>query len=630
MITAEQLERFDVNGLYGKLFEACDLNIDMCVVEVISTETFINGAPFNFRGYEYLIQPLNDMYPRQVIIKPAQKGASEAFARKMFILLHRYGTVPHYYEENGQESSVLGIAGIYSFPTDADLEKFSKHRVLTDIVNSSPMLKKAYEASISQAGNQVGVYDSFCYMTGRRSDTGNQSIPAEIIMVDEYDRPLDGDRNILSSLAARVRNARIYGNAYYDGLVINYGTPTLPSSPDDDKGLLIDGLYQQSDQFEWMIRCPRCQKWQLLTYPDSIANFYEKGEKKPKADPYYICSNSRCRKPIDFSQIGLWDRQFPLKYENCEWVAKYPEKTKHGDGIRGYRIPFASSKHTAKKLLMARDIEYKTTADFFNFGLGFAYQDSTIGLTEENFISCTYDGIPWGFYDGRSPHIMGIDQGCYLTVARLKPGSQTETNPRGVWQYVWVEYIKESEAFTKVELNDRREPIVKIGQISKRIEKWHPEVVVMDHLPNTAASEAERELHKEIMWLCDSKGNVGIERIKYEEKEIKDEQEFLVHKITENRNLAIDEYFEQIRGHKWEFPMVVTGDQFDVFKQHHKNLKKIVNQDTKLFTYGTFGKDHYGQAAKLCSEAAEIYSDLKPMTPRSGILVIAGFQSKRA
>ncbi len=625
MISAAVLEKIDVEGVYGKLWNACDMDIGLTVVEWLCRNSWINGELFSFRGYEYLIQPLNDMHPRQAITKPSQVGASEGWARKMFALLYRYGTVPYYYEENGEERSKLGIDGIYSFPNYDDVRKFGKDRLITDIIKASPLFKVAMKESESEAVDQIGLYDSFCYLVGRKSDAGNQSIPAEIVCIDEYDRPLNGNPRILSALAARTRNAKIYGNEWYQGLVMQYGTPTLP----DETGRLIDGQYYLSDQHEWEIRCTNagCGHWQVVEYPASIANYYEKGEKPHKKAPYWMCL--KCGRPLDFTKIGNWNRENPLVYENARWVARHPERTKRGDGIRGYRIPFATLQNTARKILSQRDGDHKNSkADFYNYTLGLAYMDNTIGLTEEDFTRMRTDEVQWGEYDSSCPHIMGVDQGCYLVVARLKPESRTDLNPFGIWQTVWAEYVKESEAFSKVERDDSGVLKVKEGEIAKRVNFWHPEVLVCDHLPNTAAAEADAALAKQIWWLCDSKGNPGMDRVDYQE-EVKDKEGnvTLRHRVTEHRHQAIDEYFQQIRSHRWEYPMK-ADDTFSRFTAHHKNVKKVTKEEGG-YTYESFGADHFCQAGKLCSEAAELFGILKPQVKRAGILLISGFSSKR-
>lgn len=617
MITLDDLKKIDILGAYDRFYRACDIDVGLSIVEWIIKNTFLNGEPFNFRGYEYLIQPINDLYPRQAIVKPAQVGASEAMARKIFALLYLYSLIPHYYDDAGEERCIWGINGIYSFPNVDDVRKFSKDRLLTDIINPAPLLHSAMKLSESEALDQIGIHNSFCYLTGRRTDAGNQSIPAEIVFIDEYDRPLGGSQKILGALKARTQGAKIFGNESSRGLIVGYATPTFP----DETGTLIEGLYFQSDQHTWLIKCTHCNEYQEVVYPDSIANFHEKGDKKPEEAPYWMCLH--CKRSLDFSEIGKWDKNEPHKIQNAQWVAKYPSRTKDGDGWRGYRIPFATLKNTAKHILYSRDDDYKhSLQDFYNYGLGMAYRDSSIGITDEDFLRNMFD-VSFGFRDENYPHVMGIDQGCYITVIRLKENSQTDINPKGIWQTVYCECNPESSAFSKVDKDDLTgdRSVVK-GRIAQLIDYWQPEVVVIDHLPNTASSESLAEEYKEVVWLNDSKGN-SLERIKFDKE---DEEGNKIHRITENKHLALDQYFEELRNHKWEF---ATGnnEEFARFRTHHKNVKKIVNEDGG-FRYESFGPDHYCQSAKLASEAAELYTKLVPRIDRVGILIISGFPTK--
>uniref|UniRef100_A0A6H1ZAV5 Putative terminase n=1 Tax=viral metagenome TaxID=1070528 RepID=A0A6H1ZAV5_9ZZZZ len=616
-LTHNDLVPVDVWGTYEKLFNACDIDIGLSISEWISTYTSINGEPFSWLGYEYLIQPVNDMYPRQAIKKPAQVGASEAFARKMFAILLRYSLTPYYYIDQGTERCLWGINGIYSFPNTDDVRKFSKDRLMTDIISTSDTLRDAMKGSSSEAIDQIGVYNSFCYLTGRRTDAGNQSIPAEVVFVDEYDRPLTGDQKILGALKARVKNAKIFGNEYYRGLVVGYATPTYP----DETGALIDGQYFLSDQHKWLVKCTRCNEWQETIEPDSIANYYEKGDKRPDKDPYWMCL--KCKREFDFSEIGQWKKTDPLTTHNAQWVAEYPSRTKNGDGIRGYQIPFATLKNTAKAILTMRDEDYKhSIADYYNYGLGQAYRDNSIGITEEDFLKNIVEDAKWGYNDETAPHVIGIDQGCYITVQKLKPNSQTDINPKGIWITVHAEYCPEVMAFSKAIKETSGELKVFKGRISTMIDYWKPEVVIIDHLPNTASSESLAEEYPEVVWLNDSKGN-ALERIKFDKT---DEDDNLIHRITENKHYAIDQLFDEIRNHKIEF---ATGgdDEFATLRTHCKNVKKVIDGTT--FTYVSFGPDHYCQSLKMASEAAELYTKLKPRIKRAGILIIGGFAIKK-
>lgn len=616
MITLDELGKIDVMGTYDRLYNAVDINAGLSIVEWIIQNTNLNAEPFSFRGYEYLIEPVNDLYPRQAIVKPAQKGASEAMARKLFAILYRYSLIPHYYMDNGEERCVWGINGIYSFPNTDDVRKFSKDRLVTDIINPSPLLRIAIKQSESEAVDQLGVYNSFCYLTGRRTDAGNQSIPAEIVFIDEFDRPLIGDRKVYSALNARTQNARIFGDATRKGLIVRYGTPTYP----DESGALIEGQYFLSDQMTWMVKCSRCNEYQEILYPESIAHYYEKGEKKPDEDPYWICLH--CRRPFDFTEIGKWDRREPHKVHNAEWVAKYPSKTQETDGIRGYRIPFATLKDTAQIILTRRDDDYRySLQDFYNYGLGRAYRDNTISLAREDILRNTVD-IPYGYYDSYYPHIMGVDQGCYIVIARLKEGSQTDRNPKGIWQVVWIDQTKDKEAFSKVIVEGEERNIFK-GKLSELIDYWNIEVCVIDHQPSTAASDALANEYPDIVWLNDSKGNV-LDRIKIEEK---DEFDNIIHRMTENKHLALEQYFDEIRNHKFEYAQG-AGEEFQTFIKHHINVKRVLEDNTARYV-ALGGADHYCQTGKYLSEAAEVYLIKNPRIKRAGYLDMAGFKEGR-
>jgi hypothetical protein len=616
-ISVADLEEIDVIGAYDQLYAALDVGVGISWAEWICKNTYLNSEPFSFTGYEYLIEPVNDTFPRQAIKKPAQVGASEIFQRKMFAILHRYATVPHYYSENGLERCIWGINSIYSFPDTDNLRRFVKDRVKTNFINQSPVLLKGLKESESEALDQLGIYNSFCYFTGRRTYSGNQSVPTEVVFIDEYDLPLNSDRKAIGALAGRVQNARVFGNENLTGLIVSYGTPTFPD--ESDEPVLIDGLFNKSDQRFWTIKCSRCGYWQVVEYPDSIANYYEKGSKKPKKDPYYMCL--RCHKPLDFRVIGLWNPAEPNKYQNAEWVAKYPNRTKDGTGIRGYQVPFATLRNTAKKLITRRDQDYKSVADFHNYGLGRAYMDNTIGLDDETFIRSVNQDVSWGVFDPDYSHVMGMDQGCYMAIARMKENSQTEINPQGIWTLVWCGHILDLIAFSRVikEGNDLK---IEKGKIAELIESWGIDVAVFDRLPNVASAEAEANLFPEIIWLNNSKGNFP-DRLRIEKE---DEEGNQIHRLTENKHLMIDQYFQDIRSRRFEYAGN-GGHDFDQFKAHHKNVKKITD-DKGGFQYQAFGPDHYAQAGKYLSQAIELFTIYKPYKRRSGVLAILGFQTK--
>lgn len=617
----------EVEQIFNRFYKAVDVDTDLSIVEWICDNTGLNGKPFSFRGYEYCIQPVEDLYPRQFIIKPAQIGATEAITRKAIAILMKYGLTPFYYqrEDSDVEERVLGIRGICSFPNETDVRNFVKDRVMTTMIKDSPKLQEAVKEGESDAISLLSFYGSFLYSMGRGSEAKVQSIPAELVLVDEFDQ--GKNLAIRDMLYARLKQAQIVKNKYHTGLYIGYGTPTIP----EEDGYLISGKYELSDQHQWFIKCVKCNHWQVVIYPDSMAYFYEKGEKKPNKDAYWMCL--KCKEPLDFSEIGKWDRNDPHKVHNAEWVAKYPDRTKDGSGIRGYQFPFASANNTALRILSARDVDYRQSLkDFYNFGLGMPYRDAATQLVAEDFTQNMNPDLRWGVYDPDYTHVIGIDQGCYIVIIRLKENSRTDINPKGVAQMVYCEYVKDRDAFSHVFRRSDGELEIKKGKIAKLIEHWNPEIVVVDRLPNTASADNLAMEFRDIVWRNHSSGS-QIERLKVEQKDDDDNAILL---LKENKHLVLDSYFDDIRSHYWEY--ADGGEVFKLFIKHHLAIQKDVNTDdigkdginkghlgVRYYTLGN-KPDHFGQAGKFAAEALELLSVLRPRDRIVGCLDLVGFK----
>lgn len=598
------------------LYEACDVDVSITLADYIEKHTKIDGNPFSFKGYEYLIEPVNDLHPRQCMIKPSQVGATEALARKNIAFLMKYALTPFYYYEDGEETQKQGINGIYSLPNDSDVKKFAKDRILSKIVNPAEKIKNASLESTSESLDLLGFHNSFLYLLGRGSEAAVQSIPAEIVLVDEFDQgKVLVNRDMLY---ARLRNAHVIGNKYFKGLFIGYGTPTLP----DDTGELIDGQFNMSDQKEFNVKCTHCNSWQIIVWPNSCANYFEKGVDKkdrPKKDAYWQCL--KCSKPLDFTVIGRRYSDNPNKLQNAEWVAKYPDRTEDGGGLRGYRIPFASGRNTALNILSQRDIDYNRKKDFYNFSLGYSYRDASMGLNNKDFLRYVNKDLTVGYQPG--VHVMGIDQGCYIVIARQKPHTSTKMKPMGIWQVVWMEYCPDIDAFSKVQRKDG-ELVITEGKISKLIKEFEVYSVVADRLPNTASADALGLEYGNIIWKNISSGTSKNRLVITDDKD--DPDGLQGRTIIENRHMAIDKYFDEIKAGIYEYPR--DGDEiFKLFIDHHCALLKDDSiQKTKdgkskgdiNYSYYTIGgkPDHWGQAGKFLSEAIELLDKVNPESTR--------------
>ena len=327
-------------------------------------------------------------------------------------------------------------------------------------------------------------------------------------------------------------------------------------------------------------------KIQAITYPDSIGNFYEKGEepfKDPETGynllPFWQCKH--CHEPIDWTTIGKWNREDPDHYENCRWIVQKPEKynPETGAGIGGYQVPFAGPQRTAPFFIAERDDPGHDNSYLYNHMLGLPYDDVTKTLVKDNFH--VRPDFNWGFERG-NVYVMGCDhhptQGGFIVIFRQIKGSITPSKPEGKWVSVYIEHVKNNK-----ELWDDTETIadiqnIKKGRIYELITEFNISLAVLDSEPDTNEVDkiiAEFGFSKQV-WCCKSSGNVR-ESFAWEETRIINNNEVPVCRITENKVASIDYYFNKIRFGDIQFlePEKYPGrNLWQQFQDSHTNLYK--------------------------------------------------------
>lgn len=270
--------------------------------------------PYSFQEYPYLIQIVNDTHPRQVITKPSQKGVSTALLRRE---LHGLISRP-------------GSSSIYTIPNHEELPKFVSVHAET-CIKYSPILRSHFigdRDSTQQKSFKVGDAVSFLHFQGRSTETSVRMIPADSVVIDEA---VLGIPKLSRELTSRVDNSP-YKRGPYSGRVTWVSTPLFPNSP-----VSLD--YDASDQHTFQIKCGHCNKWQEIVYPTSLHPFWESGEEPLSKEPEYRCSKGTCHRVLRPKEIIEFDPK-TLRVTNAEWVAAYPKRTEHDEGMRGYHVPF--------------------------------------------------------------------------------------------------------------------------------------------------------------------------------------------------------------------------------------------------------------------------------------------------
>lgn len=235
-----------------------------------------------------------------------------------------------------------GRTALYVFPKDAQLKDFSDTRV-TPLLEGSEYLKTRVSSKSvrNKMLKQIGA--GFVYYRGSQSKDNVQSVDADVIAVDEFDRCdqpnlEDADRRISGSMYGQRRKV---------------STPTDPEWG-------IDAEYLASDRRVWMVRCEACNRWQTPTWPDNI----------DMDRAILVCEE--CRRFLDPSE--------------GEWVAEFPGRSVLGFYVPRFLVPEIARNEAgrmAEIIANSRKSSEIARQAFFNMDLGLGYTQRGGRLTNE-------------------------------------------------------------------------------------------------------------------------------------------------------------------------------------------------------------------------------------------------------
>jgi hypothetical protein len=591
----------DVSQWLGSRVESLRMNYSLTIAERAAKYYRVEGNPIGFRGFEWQIGILNDLHPRQVIVKRSQVGLTLIMMVKIVLILEQYGLVPFYYQDEFGQYMSLSPTGIYTFENATKVSQFSSDR-LKSFINENPILQGMLadgdidQAMLKKFGN------SSLYLGGRRTVEGVTSIPAHIVLADEWDRT--SDYSIGEQLESRLKASQMFRAKSQRGMFIKYSTP-------EAYGVGVNKDYEGSDQMVFQIKCTRCNHWQEMIFPDSIGNYYEKGEEK-NIDIFYRCL--RCGKPLDFSEIGKWDRSNPGKVQNAEWVPKrleyYENVTKYNEGTRGYRVPWA---YSAPVQEVMRDRDEKSKLYFFHHVLGEGFAEDSSGLIPDTFLSRVTDAYQWGRRVPNTVHVMGIDQGCYATIWAMVPFSREDGRQYGQWVLIYSEYVPDEYAFTTWQI-DGQNTIPRKGRLHEIMEEWNIDLAVIDAEPSgNDAHNFSREHEGKVFvnhstQMKNHDPNIGFTYIDRDSDS--DDNDVWVGKVSEDKTSAVDCYFDFVREGNLLVAAGFDEEEFNKYIEHHTAIRRVYEE--KAFgqivaVYKSFGQDHFGMSGKMAYQAAVLY-----------------------
>jgi phage terminase large subunit GpA-like protein len=192
------------------------------ILGFIVTNRIVNekGDPIEFYDHQFMIEPLCDLSPNQVIKKCAQIGGSVTYTLKTL-----------------WAAKYRGWNIIYTFPTDSDVNEFVSSKT-NKIIQANPQVFSGLQTDNIER-KEIG--DRFIFYKGTVSKTAAIMTSADLLIHDEADR---SDQSTLETYKSRLKASKFKGRWIF-------------SNPTTGK-CVVDNEWQKSDKKEWHVTCKKC------------------------------------------------------------------------------------------------------------------------------------------------------------------------------------------------------------------------------------------------------------------------------------------------------------------------------------------------------------------------------------
>lgn len=192
-----------------------------------------NGDLLDFKDHLFLVEPYEDLSPKQVIFKAAQIGFSTlAVIKSLWAIKH------------------LGINAIYTLPTADDRNIFVGDKV-NRILAQNPILLEYTKDKDSVESKQVG--KNVIHYRGTFTQKAATMVSSDLNIYDEVDA---SNQAVVEQYSTRLQHSKYKFEWYF----------SHPSAT----GTGVDKYWNRSDQKHWFITCSSCSKEQYMEWPKSV------------------------------------------------------------------------------------------------------------------------------------------------------------------------------------------------------------------------------------------------------------------------------------------------------------------------------------------------------------------------
>lgn len=334
------------------------------------------SKPWSFLHHEYQRDIIDDPANEVYVVKCAQVGLSEVFARWGMAAV---ATQPNF-------------TLIWTFPSTTDAEKFAKTR-LDPFIQSSPELRRSVNSQVNSAELKQFNDNSFAYIRGTLSQTGGLSVPADLLIHDELDK---SDIDNIATYVSRLQHKKTKMRRLFS-------TPTV-----NKFGVSL--LSETSRRMRQIWKCSHCNHTWLPSFEDDV---HIPGWTKTKKE-----INKGNMKDVKWQQALLLCphcRRAPdpdIRFR--EWVVE--NNMENYDAKTYFVSPFCAPHILSAPYLVNVIGRFSKWAEYTNQVLGLTAEDSQETQTETDIRKCLVQAP----LDSSEVHYMGVDLGlvCHITIGR--------------------------------------------------------------------------------------------------------------------------------------------------------------------------------------------------------------------
>ncbi len=498
--TKQKIQPLNQNELIDEYKKLSNVDTDAWIdLHQIKNE---KGDPIEWESHYFLLDIYNDQSTNLVVMKPAQVGMSTLEILK-----------------NIRDAEMCRMDIIYTLPSDNDVTVFVGGKV-NRIIANNPHLGELTADKDSVEQKQIG--KSMIYFRGTWTKKAAIMVTADRLVHDEKD---SSKQDVIADYQARLQHSK-----FKQTHVLSH--PSVPNSG-------VDVEWQLSDQKEWFIKCPHCQKEQFLSWNTE-------DPRKMSVDivnKQFICK--KCHGVLENKDRGIG-----------RWVARY-DRIKHPEiKWSGYHIsllmaPWVTAAEIVEKY---NDVmKGKQTMDFFYnkvLGLPYAGGGNTVS---EDMIKGAWTPEK-NLYQGRL--VIGVDTGVKL---RYVVG-----NLQGLVNYgEMTDYMP--DAVNKLALNQTLEYF---------LVKFPNSIMVIDQGGDIIGSRKLREKYPGRVYLCHyARDRKTMQLIRWGEKEESGN-------VLADRNRMIQLLVDEWRDKRLKIYNGQTAEDWHDYWLHWSHIYRVKEEDS--------------------------------------------------